>query len=70
MKRTKKDIQELIKSMYAQGKIKEIQDRATQNYYLILSHGYSTFEAQNEILSHGVKYNDLIAGILSKGIDG
>jgi hypothetical protein len=56
--------------MYEKGQIKEIQSRATQNYYLILSHGYSTLEAQKEILSHGVKYNDLIAGILSKGIDG
>lgn len=61
--------QKLVKKMYVTETIETVQKRACNMYYLMLSKGYTESQAQKEILEHGIKYNDLIAGILTKGID-
>lgn len=56
--------------MYDKDMILEIQTRSNQVYEIIIKNGYTHLEAIDEILSHGIKYNDIMSGILTKGIEG
>ena len=67
-KRTKEDIKNLVSQMYKDKKITEIQLSAADCYYLILQNGHDHLTAIQEILSHGVEYNDILEGILKKNI--
>lgn len=62
--------QKLVKELYQNNPIEIVQKRASNMYDLMISKGYSSLRAQQEILSHGIKYNDLMSGILTKGIEG
>lgn len=64
------DIIQLVKVMYEKGQIKEIQTRSNLVYEKLLRSGYNHLEAIDVILSHGVDYNDIMNGILTKGIEG
>ena len=65
-----KKTQELVKSMYEKNQIKEIQTRSNLCYEKLRNSGYTHLESLEVVLSHGVEYNDIMAGILSRGIDG
>ena len=65
-----KDIRELVKSMYSKGEIQEIQTRSNLVYEKLIRSGYDHLESIEIILSHGVEYNDIMSGILARGIDG
>jgi hypothetical protein len=61
--------QELVKKMYSEQPIEIVQKRAATMYFFMLQKGYEKTRAVSEILEHGVEYNDLMAGILTKEMD-
>lgn len=63
-------IQTMVKELYQNEPLEIVQKRASNMYDFMISKGYNSLQAQEEILSHGIKYNDLMAGILTKGIEG
>ena len=65
-----KKTRDLVKSLYEKGEIKQIQTSSNLVYEKLIRSGYCHLEAVEVVLSHGVEYNDLLAGILSRGIDG
>ena len=67
---TTDDIKTLVKTMYKNGQIKEIQTRSNLVYEKLRRSGYNHLESIDVILSHGVEYNDIMSGILTKGIEG
>ena len=62
--------QQIVKEMYERETIEVVQKRANQMYELMISKGYSHLKAVKEILEHGITYDDLMSGILTKGIEG
>ncbi len=64
------DIKKRVSLMYQKGQIKEIQYSSNLVYEKLLRSGYNHLEAIEVILSHGVEYNDIMSGILTKGIEG
>ena len=56
--------------MYEKGQIKEIQYSSNLVYEKLRRSGYNHLESIEVILSHGVEYNDIMSGILTKGIEG
>lgn len=65
--------QELIKRLYRENKIHQIQNQSAKVWYFVQKKGHgnlSQIEATNYVLNDGIKYNDLMAGILNLGIDG
>jgi hypothetical protein len=65
--------QELIKKLYSENKIHQIQVGSAKVWYFVQRKGHgnlSEIEATKLILNDGVKYNDLLAGFLILGIDG
>lgn len=68
--KTTQDIKDLVKIMYEKNQIKEIQTRSNLVYEKLIRSGYTHLESIDVILSHGVEYNDIMSGILTKGIEG
>jgi hypothetical protein len=64
------NIRKMVKELYQNEPLEIVQKRASNMYDFMISKGYNSLQAQQEILSHGIKYNDLMSGILTKGIDG
>ncbi len=69
-KHTIDDIKKTVKIMYEKGQIKEIQYSSNLVYEKLRRSGYNHLESIEVILSHGVEYNDIMSGILTKGIEG
>ena len=69
-KHTTQDIRDLVKSMYDKGEILKIQTQSNLVYEKLRRSGYNHLESIEVILSHGVEYNDIMSGILTKGIEG
>jgi len=68
--KTTQDIKDLVKIMYEKNQIKEIQTRSNLVYEKLRRSGYNHLESIEVVLSHGVEYNDIMSGILTKGIEG
>ncbi len=56
--------------MYAKKQIDQIQLGAANVYYYAMKKGLTHLQAIQYVLNDGVEYNDLMAGILTKGIEG
>ena len=65
-----KKTRDLVKSLYKQGKIKDIQTRSNLVYEKLRKSGYNHLESIYVVLSHGVECNDIMTGILFRWIDG
>ncbi len=65
----RQEVQALVKTQYKNGELDTIQRQSAKVYKYCKSKGMSHLGAINEVLDMGVEYNDLLAGILTLGID-
>ncbi len=63
------EVRALVATQYKNGELDTIQRQSAKVYKFCKSKGSSHLSAVNQVLDMGVKYNDLIAGILTLGID-
>ena len=62
--KTLDDIRNSVANMYKDGKIQEIQKKSFHVYINLKRQGMTDEQAMQTVLSHGVKYNDILQGIL------
>ena len=62
-------VQAHVKTQYKNGEIKTIQEQSGKVYTYLRKNKISHLGALKELLDMGVKYEDILGGILIQGID-